>query len=110
VSEHPSPLSVAGDGVRVAVRVTPRASRNGIGDIAAEADGGAVLRVSVTAVVEDGKANAAVIKLLAREWGVPKSAISVARGASNRRKTLSVMGDSGELSTRLGGWLAGRHG
>lgn len=67
-------------GAEIAVRVTPRAARNAV------LEDGALLRVSVTTVPEDGKANKAVIKLLATALGVPRSALTLVRGASGRDK------------------------
>ncbi|EIE52828.1 hypothetical protein AL036_15390 [Salipiger aestuarii] len=72
-------------GVTLALRVTPKASRNAI---RAEDDG--TLRVFVTAVPEDGKANAAVHKLLARALGVPKSRLTLVRGATSRDKLFRI--------------------
>ena len=65
-----TPFKPVADGVRVAVRLTPKASRNAIAGIAESGQGEAVLKVMVTAVPEAGKANEALIKLLAKEWGV----------------------------------------
>ncbi len=97
-------LSSAVGGVRVAIRVTPKASRNAVTGLAREADGAAVLKIAVTAVPESGKANAAVIRLLAKQWGVPRTAIAVVAGAGDRRKLLQVEGDPAELAERLGRW------
>lgn len=71
---------LATPGAEFAVRVTPKAARNAV----IEAETG--LRVSVTTVPEDGKANAAVIKLLATALGVPKSRLTLIRGATARDK------------------------
>ena len=94
-------------GLRVRLKVTPKAKRNQIGGLLDEPDGGKALKVAVTAAPEDGKANAAVIALLAEEWGVAKSAISVVSGATDRRKLVEIRGPSQELLARLQGWLAG---
>ncbi len=102
-----SPVTASVDGVRVAVRLTPRAGRNAVQGLAAEADGGSVLKVAVTAVPEDGKANAALIKLLAKEWRVPKGSIEIAAGATDRRKTLAVRGETAALTLKLEKWLEG---
>lgn len=100
------PFAAVADGVRVRVKVTPKAGRNRAGGLAPEADGGVSLKVAVSAVPEDGKANAAVIALLAREWGVAKSTISVVLGAADRRKVLHLAGDSAALGRLLSDWLA----
>jgi len=73
--------------VRITVRVTPRSSHESI-----EAGAGGVLSVRVTAPPDDGKANAAVRKVVAGALGVPKSAVSVVRGHTARTKTLEVAG------------------
>ena len=101
-----SPVAQVAGGVRVQVRLTPKASRDRIDGLAAEADGGTVLKVSVTSVPEDGKANAALIKLLSKEWRVPKSTIDIVQGATDRRKVLLITGESGDLLTRLDQWMA----
>ena len=106
----PSPVTAAAEGVRVAVRLTPRASRNAVQGLAVEADGGMVLKVAVTAVPEQGKANAALIKLLAKSWRLPKSAIDVTGGATDRRKTLTVRGETAALTLKLEKWLGGIDG
>jgi uncharacterized protein (TIGR00251 family) len=101
-----SPISATAAGVRVALRLQPGASRAGIDGLARLADGRVVLKARVGAPPEDGKANAALIRLLAKSWHLPKGAISIVAGRSDRVKTLEVAGDPGELTARLGAWLA----
>ncbi|WP_372603051.1 DUF167 domain-containing protein [Actibacterium sp.] len=72
-------------GAEIAVRVTPKASRNMI----KSEDG--VLRVYVTVVPEDGKANAAVVKLLSKALGVPKSRLELVRGHTARDKVFRIL-------------------
>ena len=91
------PFSVVGDGVRVRIRLTPRASTNRIVGIMAEAEGGAALKIMVTAVAEGGKANAALLALLAREWRLPKRDFAIVAGVTDRRKLLHVAGDATQL-------------
>jgi uncharacterized protein YggU (UPF0235/DUF167 family) len=67
-------------GAEFAVRVTPKASRNAL-----RVEAG-VIRVYVTVVPEDGKANAAVVALLAKALGVAKSRLTLLRGAAARDK------------------------
>ncbi len=98
------PFRATRDGVAIALRVTPGASANRIKGVAADAEGVAVLTVAVTAAPEGGKANAALIRLLAKTWKVPKTSLSVASGAGSRRKVVHIAGDPGELLARLREW------
>jgi len=61
-----TPFKVVPEGLEVQLRVTPDASRDAIGDVVADAQGNGALKLAVTAVPEKGKANTAVIKLLAK--------------------------------------------
>ncbi|HLB81148.1 MAG TPA: DUF167 family protein [Dongiaceae bacterium] len=106
----PSPFATAAEGIRVRVRVSPRAGRDRIDGLAVDPDGGAALKVAVTAAPEGGKANAALVRLLAREWDVAKSAITVAGGAAGRRKTLHVAGEPRALLRALDDWLSRQTG
>ncbi|HTH15005.1 MAG TPA: DUF167 family protein [Magnetospirillum sp.] len=101
-----APVAAAPGGVRVQIRLTPKAARDRIDGLAAEADGGTVLKVSVTSVPEDGKANAALIKLLSKQWRVPKSAMEIVQGATDRRKVLHITGEPGDLLASLEEWMA----
>ena len=100
-----SPIEPVAEGVRVALKVTPKAARAGIAGVEADAAGRAVLKVRVTEAPEGGKANAAVVKLLAQAWKLPKGALRVIAGAKDRRKTLLVAGDPDQLAARLTAWL-----
>ena len=104
-SPLPSPFSPTVDGIRVGVRVQPRARRNRVSGLAAMPDGAAALKVAVTAAPEDGKANAAVIALLAKTWGLPKSAFTVVVGATDRHKIIHLQGDPARLMQALAPWL-----
>jgi len=100
------PVERTADGVRVQIRLTPKAARSGVQGRAAEADGRVVVKVRVTAPPEGGKANAALVRLLARDWGIAKSAVAIAAGATDRRKTLAVSGDPDALGPALEAWAA----
>ena len=69
------------EAVLLHVRVQPKARANAV-----KGWHGAALRVSVTAAPEDGKANRAVIDLLAETFDVAPSSISLVRGAASRDK------------------------
>ncbi len=90
------------------LKVSPKAAQNRVGGVFAGGDG-AALKVGVTAAPEGGKANAAVIKLLAREWRLPPSRLHVAAGAASRGKTVLVEGDPGALLAHLTQWMDGDH-
>ena len=94
----------------MAVRLTPRARADRIAGIVADEAGKPVLKAAVTAVPEDGKANAALIALLAKTWRLPKSAIAVASGSTSRNKSVVIAGDSNELMKLLTDWARTFHG
>jgi hypothetical protein len=64
-----------------------------------------MLKVSVTAVPEDGKANAALVDLLAKTLHIAKRSITIASGATDRRKVLLIEGDSSALQSRFADWV-----
>lgn len=68
----------------VNVRVIPRAR---VQKIVADGD---VLRVYTNAAPSDGEANTAVIKMLAKHFNVPKSSISIVRGATSHDKVIEI--------------------
>lgn len=108
-----SPFVAVSDGVLVTLKVTPRARRAGIDGIAALAgEGGraggqpaAALKVRVTAAPEDGKANDAVIALLARYWRLPRRDLTLVAGAADRLKRFHIAGEPGPLKARLDSYL-----
>lgn len=91
--------------VTIEVSLTPRASRD---EIAGLAEG--VLRVRVTAPPVDGRANAALRKLLAKRLGVPPSRVRIERGEKARRKLVSVEGADARKLAALGLGEAGDEG
>jgi uncharacterized protein (TIGR00251 family) len=106
---QPQPFQAVAGGLRVAVRLTPKASRDRIQEIAVDADGQALFKVQVTAVPEDGKANAALLKLLSKSWKLPKSDMEIVQGATDRRKVIMISGDGAELAHRLEQWTSQTH-
>lgn len=71
------------------LRVIPRASRS---EIVGEMDGN--LKVKISAPPVDGAANAEVIKLVAKAFGVNRSAVSIISGETSKTKRVSVLGGS----------------
>ena len=102
-----SPFREGKDCLLVDLRLQPGASRAKVDGLAVLDDGATVLKVRVTAPPEDGKANAALVKLLAKAWKRPKSALTLVAGHTDRRKTLALAGDPAALRRELEAWLKG---
>lgn len=83
---------VAG-GAELRVRAQPGASRDAIEGVGEDAAGQRFLKVRVRAVPEKGKANAAIEQVLAKALGVPKSAVAVEKGETQRIKTVRISAD-----------------
>jgi uncharacterized protein (TIGR00251 family) len=89
--------SPAQSSASIKVKVQPKASRNEV--LGYQDD---TLRLRVTAPPEGGKANEAVISLLAEALGVAKSQVKILRGHRSREKLVSVISlTSGEVQQRL---------
>lgn len=101
-----SPLRPLRDGVRVVIRVRPRAKVGGIVSVAAAAGGTRVLKAGVAAPPEDGRANEALLQLLASAWRVPRRDLTIVAGAASRHKTIHISGDPQRLLERLGSLIA----
>lgn len=67
-----------------------------------DADGRPVLKVRVAAAPTDGSANAAVVALIAKALKLPKSAVRIASGDTNRVKRLEIDADAADLSAAFG--------
>jgi len=80
------PLRDTPKGMLLHVKATPKAAKDEIAGIR----NGAVL-VKVRAVAEKGKANTAVIALLARQIGIPKSALALVSGETDRNKVFRLV-------------------
>ena len=86
------------DGIRLRVRVQPRASRTELAGRHGDA-----LKVRLTAPPVEGAANEALLRFLAERLGVSRSAVRLASGAAARAKVVTVEGVSAEAArTRLG--------
>ena len=73
--------------VTVDIAVKPRSSREGVGPIQGDR-----LCVSVNAPPVDGKANVAVVRVLSAAFKVPRSAVTIVRGETGRKKTVRIAG------------------
>lgn len=102
----PPPFDETAAGLRLRVRLTPRAGREALEGVTDLADGRRALKLRVAAPPVDGAANAAVIAFLAKGLGVAKSRVSIVAGETSRQKSVAVEGEAGELAARLSQWLA----
>lgn len=87
----------------LAVRVTPRSAKPGLGGWRAGADGREELEVRIAEAPSDGAANDAVVKLLAKALGISRSEVSIISGHGSRHKRVALPYDIREVRVRLGG-------
>ena len=99
------PSRAGKDHVVLRVRLTPKSARDAVGGLAETAEGSA-LHVRVRAAPEDGAANAALGKLIARWLGVPKTSITLLTGPKSRVKTIAIKGAPAELEALIAEKLA----
>jgi len=72
----------------IAVHVYPKSGKDAIEGFEIDANGKTWLKVRVTSVAEDGKANQAVLKLLAKYYKCPKTCLEIVSGAISRYKII----------------------
>ena len=90
----------------MAVRLSPRAQSDRLIGLAATAAGECILKTTVAAPARDGRANEALLWLLARAWELPRRDLSVIAGLTCRNKTARVTGDPQRLSAKLAAAIA----
>jgi len=95
------PWRYSNQGIRVALRVTPRGGRDDIDGLETLADGRTVVKVRVRAIADGGEANRAVTELLAKALGVPKAKVRILSGTTSRLKQIAVDGDPAKLGEAL---------
>jgi hypothetical protein len=91
----------AAGGVALYLRVTPNARQDAIGGVWRGASGEERLALRVAAPPDKGRANAAVVRLLADALDLPKSRIEITAGATDRLKTAAIVGDPAALAARI---------
>lgn len=101
VGEGVGAWTLAPDGLVVTVRATPRGGRDAIDGIVELGDGRQAVKARVSVAAEDGKANAALARLLAKASGVAPSRVALLSGAMGRTKSFKLSGDAAELAARL---------
>ena len=94
------PWRTATDGLRLFVRLTPKAAHDTVGAVG-EGPDGPYLAVKVRALPAEGAANAALEKLVAGWLGLARRNVVLVSGAKSRLKTLHLSGDPPELDRML---------
>jgi uncharacterized protein (TIGR00251 family) len=95
------PFREEADGIVLHLRLTPKGGRDSFDGIALDSAGKVALLARVRAVPEDGKANEALIELIAKTLRVRKSALELISGATSRQKTIRISGDARDVLPRL---------
>ena len=93
-------------GVRLAIRVTPRANRHALHGVTHDAEGRPCLAVRRAAPPVEGAANKALIRFLADSLALRTSDIHIRTGETARVKTVFIAGDGPALLARLADWVA----
>jgi uncharacterized protein (TIGR00251 family) len=88
-------------GLALSVRLTPKGGRDAVDGIERLADGRSVLKARVRAAPSEGKANQALIRVIAETLGLPPRDVTLAAGATSRVKRLLIAGDGSTLAVRL---------
>lgn len=97
----PAFWSVTPEGVRLGVRLTPKGGRDGFDGVETRDDGKLWLKARVRAAPEDGRANAALGKLIAQALGVAPSMVELVSGATARQKVFLIRSASDALAPKL---------
>jgi hypothetical protein len=100
------PYKIAPGGVLLMVRLTPRASRNGLDGIMTGADERPVLQLRIASPPVEGAANTAMIAFLAAALKLRKSEVRIVSGETSRVKRVALSGDGETLAARLQAWIA----
>lgn len=88
-------------GVRIAVRLTPRAKRSAIAGIVRDVNERPALAIRIAAPPVDGAANKALILYLSKMLDIPVSAVDIQSGETARLKIVHLAGDSAAIAARL---------
>jgi uncharacterized protein (TIGR00251 family) len=97
----PPAVVAAADGIVLTVRLTPRGGRDAIDGVETDAAGRAMIKARVSAAPEDGAANTALLTLLAKQLDLPKRAVTLDSGATQRVKRIRISGDAAALAARV---------
>ena len=89
-------ITEKGNSLILTLRVVPRSSKNKIDGLLGEA-----LKVRIQAPPVEGKANAYLLKFLAKQWKVPRRNLVLLAGETGRNKRLEIVNPPDELRKEL---------
>jgi hypothetical protein len=101
LAEAAAPWAAEADGVTLWLRLTPKGGRDAVEGVETLSDGRAVLKARVRAAPEDGRANAALVELIAKALAAPKRAVTIRSGETSRVKKLFIAGDPAPIIDAL---------
>ena len=87
---------IVDNGVNLTIKVYPKSKKTEISGVI-ESKNGIALKVYVSEIAEDGKANQAVIKLISKKFELPTSNISIIIGHTSREKVVNIIGEVNQL-------------
>lgn len=90
--------------MKLAVKATPNAKKNGILGWEHDTLAGRVLKVKIAAPPVEGKANKAIIAFLAEQFGLPKSKVILLKGETGRIKRFELEGDEAQWRELMSSW------
>jgi uncharacterized protein (TIGR00251 family) len=99
------PYTVTSTGLRLAIRLTPRAAHNRMEGVTTGADGRPVLQVRLTAPPVEGAANAALIAFLADAFDLRQADVIIRSGQKGRVKIVDLVGSAIILQTKFAGLI-----
>jgi uncharacterized protein (TIGR00251 family) len=94
-------IQIRSDGVSVRVRLTPKGGRDTVEGWDIDSAGASHLKARVRAAPESGKANAALVDLIAKILDVSRSSIAIVSGEKARLKVVAITGDTSALAAKL---------
>jgi len=96
---------IDGDDLILAIRLTPRSAKEGTGGVWRDERGAAWLQAQVRAVPEKGRANEALVRLLAKRLRIPAKEILLDSGDSSRLKRLRLIGQARNAAAMMKDWI-----
>lgn len=102
-----SPSQTVKNGVLLHIKTIPNAKTTKLQGLVEDEKGMIYAKIRVATPPEDGKANKALIRFLAKGLGVTATDFSIEKGETSRTKTLLIQGNSEAIACTIQNWLDG---